>query len=76
MDTVSKLADKLDISLSTADRELDGKSLMRCVMKKWLPASEAMLGMILQHLPSPRVAQKYRTETLYEGPMDDPVAQG
>jgi elongation factor 2 len=31
--------------------------------------------MIVLHLPSPRDAQKYRTETLYEGPLDDPLAK-
>lgn len=30
--------------------------------------------MMIWHLPSPKVAQKYRFETLYEGPMDDPYA--
>lgn len=27
------------------------------------------------HLPSPPVAQKYRTSYLYEGPIDDPCAK-
>merc|ERR1719343_673016 len=30
--------------------------------------------MIVSKLPSPRVAQKYRVENLYEGPMDDAAA--
>jgi elongation factor 2 len=45
-------------------------------MKKWLPAADAMLHMIVNHLPSPEVAQRYRTEILYEGPLDDPAATG
>ena len=49
---------------------------MRTVMKKWLPAAESMIDMIERHLPSPDVAQKYRTEILYEGPLDDPAATG
>jgi elongation factor 2 len=32
--------------------------------------------MICIHLPSPITAQKYRVETLYEGPMDDEAALG
>jgi elongation factor 2 len=31
--------------------------------------------MITIHLPSPAAAQKYRTETLYEGPLDDACAK-
>ena len=30
--------------------------------------------MIVIHLPSPATAQRYRVETLYEGPMDDESA--
>merc|ERR1719181_522664 len=40
-------------------------------MRKWLPAAEALMEMFVLHLPSPAKAQKYRTETLYEGPLDD-----
>ena len=55
-------------------QELTGKSLMKKAMQKWLPAGDAILEMIVLHLPSPRDAQKYRTEMLYEGPLDDPCA--
>ncbi|XP_045158723.2 elongation factor 2-like [Mercenaria mercenaria] len=71
---VLAITEKLGLHLTKEDAELQGKSLMRCVMKKWLPASEAMLHMIVNHLPSPDVAQRYRTEMLYEGPLDDPAA--
>lgn len=45
-------------------------------MRKWLPAGEALLQMIVIHLPSPVTAQKYRMELLYEGPQDDEAAIG
>jgi elongation factor 2 len=45
-------------------------------MRTWLPAGEALLQMIAIHLPSPVVAQKYRMEMLYEGPLDDEAALG
>jgi hypothetical protein len=35
-----------------------------------------LLQMIAIHLPSPVVAQKYRMEMLYEGPLDDEAAIG
>ena len=44
-------------------------------MSKWLPAADCLLEMMVLHLPSPRVAQKYRTAYLYEGPQEDVVAQ-
>lgn len=43
-----------------------GKPLMKRIMQAWLPASEALLEMMIWHLPSPAIAQKYRVETLYE----------
>lgn len=73
---LEKLLSNLDITLSTADKELRQKPLMKRVLQKWLPADQALLEMMILHLPSPAAAQKYRTELLYEGPMDDAAAVG
>jgi len=73
-DEIPKLLEKLDIKLSHDDAQQEGKPLMKCVMRTWLPAGEAMFMMICIHLPSPVTAQKYRTEMLYEGPNDDEAA--
>jgi len=35
-----------------------------------------LMEMIVVHLPSPRKAQAYRVDTLYEGPLDDENAMG
>jgi elongation factor 2 len=43
-------------------------------MQRWMNAADALLEMFVVHLPSPRAAQKYRTDYLYEGPPDDEVA--
>jgi elongation factor 2 len=43
-------------------------------MRKFLPAADSLLEMIILHLPSPVRAQKYRCEILYEGPQDDECA--
>lgn len=67
---------KLNIKLTLEDREKDGKNLLKAVVRQWLPAGETLLQMIAIHLPSPAVAQKYRMEMLYEGPMDDEAALG
>jgi elongation factor 2 len=45
-----------------------------CV-QTWLPAHDALLIMMVHHLPSPAAAQRYRYAVLYEGPADDPYAK-
>jgi len=62
--------------LKAEEKEMEGKPLMKCVMRNWLPAGEAMFQMIVIHLPSPVTAQKYRAELLYEGPPDDLACMG
>jgi len=62
--------------LKPEEKELEGKPLMKVVMRSWLPAGEAMFQMIVIHLPSPVTAQKYRAELLYEGPHDDLACMG
>merc|ERR1719387_1148856 len=51
----------VDDKIKGEDRNLTGKALM---------------GMFVSKLPSPVVAQKYRVDNLYEGPMDDEAALG
>jgi len=69
-----KMLTALKIQLGNEEKELVGKQLIRCIMRKFLPAADALLEMIVLHLPSPVKAQKYRVENLYEGPMDDECA--
>merc|ERR1711900_115691 len=47
---------------------------MKVFMRSWLPAGEALLDMIADHLPSPAMAQAYRVDNLYSGPLDSPDA--
>ncbi|KAJ5759605.1 Translation elongation factor EF-2 subunit [Penicillium odoratum] len=70
-DEIDTLLQKLDIKLVGDEKDLEGKALLKLVMRKFLPAADALLEMICIHLPSPVTAQKYRAETLYEGPTDD-----
>merc|ERR1712114_128277 len=62
--------------LKAEEKELEGKPLMKAVMRNWLPAGDAMFQMIVIHLPSPVTDQKYRAELLYEGPHDDAACMG
>ena len=52
--------------LKADELEMEGKPLMKCVMRNWLPAGDAMFQMIVIHLPSPVTAQKYRYVDLYK----------
>ncbi|KAJ3090166.1 Elongation factor 2 [Quaeritorhiza haematococci] len=75
-DKVTSMLEKLEITLKSDEKDLEGKALLKNVMKKFLPAADALLDMIVIHLPSPVTAQRYRVENLYEGPMDDDCAEG
>ena len=75
-DDLSKLCDKLDLKFKFKADEYVGKELMKSFMKKWLPAADALLELIVSHLPSPIEAQRYRVNNLYEGPLDDEAAIG
>jgi elongation factor 2 len=73
-DKVEEMLKKLSIALKPDEHELEGKPLLKVVMRKFLPASDALLEMIVIHLPSPATAQAYRVDALYEGPLDDECA--
>merc|ERR1711998_427924 len=66
-----KMMTTLGIVLKGDEKGLTGKPLMKRAMQIWINAAETLLSMIVLRLPSPVVAQKYRVENLYEGPMDD-----
>ena len=70
-DEIPVLLEKLEITLKSEERDLEGKALLQIIMRKFLPVADALLEMIIMHLPSPATAQKYRAEILYEGPSDD-----
>eukprot|EP00246_Nothoceros_aenigmaticus_P000339 TRINITY_DN104_c0_g1_i5.p1 TRINITY_DN104_c0_g1~~TRINITY_DN104_c0_g1_i5.p1 ORF type:complete len:844 (-),score=211.68 TRINITY_DN104_c0_g1_i5:290-2821(-) len=65
---------KLNVTMKGEEKDLMAKHLMKRVMQTWLPASDALLEMMIFHLPSPAKAQRYRVENLYEGPLDDVYA--
>merc|ERR1719201_1865874 len=71
---VEKMLKAIGVELKSEEKELTGKALLKRVMQKWLPAGDAVLEMIVLHLPSPVQAQKYRVDTLYDGPLDDATA--
>ena len=75
-DKIDGMLDKLGVKLTPEEKGLEGKALLKVAMRKFLPAGDSLLEMIVINLPSPATAQRYRVETLYEGPMDDESAIG
>jgi len=73
-DVFEKMITQLKIKLENDEKDQNGKILLKTVMRKFLPAADALLEMMVLHLPSPVTAQRYRVETLYEGPLDDECA--
>ena len=72
---IEKMMKAAGVTLKTDEKDLVGKPLLKRVMQKWLPVGDAILQMIVVHLPSPVAAQRYRVETLYDGPLDDAAAE-
>jgi len=75
-DAVTKMLSAVGVTLTKEDLELRQKPLLKRCMQKWLPAHDALLEMLVQHLPSPVQAQRYRATTLYTGPPDDVYCNG
>merc|ERR1719301_268721 len=71
----TKMMTSLNIVLKGDDKDLTGKPLMKRTMQIWINAADTLLATIVTRLPSPKTAQKYRVENLYEGPMDDEAAE-
>jgi len=68
------MLEKLNVTIPKENKDDVGKPLLKVCMQEWLPAAHALLQMVCNHLPSPVIAQGYRVENLYSGPMDDDVA--
>jgi len=71
---VWKMCAALNIVIKEAEKEKAGKELLKLIFQRWINAAEALLEMMVLSLPSPKIAQRYRVEYLYEGPMDDECA--
>ncbi|CCA75329.1 probable EFT2-translation elongation factor eEF2 [Serendipita indica DSM 11827] len=73
---IDPILEKLEIKLLAEERGLKGNALLKVIMRRFLPAEDAILEAIVINLPSPATAQRCRVETLYEGRSDDESAIG
>jgi len=71
---MNKMLTTLELVLTSEEKELTGKHLLKAIMSKWINAADTLLEMMVIHLPSPKIAQRYRVTYLYEGPLDDEIA--
>jgi len=69
--TLETMLPKIGVKLTAHEKERRGGDLLKTVMRKWLPAADALTRMVIENLPSPKVAQHYRVQNLYTGPQDD-----
>jgi elongation factor 2 len=63
---IDKLLVSIGVKLYVDEKEFQTKKLFKIIMHKWIYAAEAILEMMILHLPSPKVAQAYRYKHLYE----------
>lgn len=55
-DQMNKMLGSLEITLSSEEKELKGKALLKLVMSRWISAADTLIEMMIVHLPSPKVA--------------------
>lgn len=70
-DKLEKMLTSLKITLTADERAQAPKKVVKSIMMKFLPAAETLLEMIVRRLPSPKLAQSYRAEMLYNGPISE-----
>lgn len=55
---------KVGVAISDSDKKLSGRDLVRAVMRRFMPAADAMLVMIDSHVPPPSTAQDIKLPVL------------
>ena len=53
---IKKMIEVMKVKLTSEEKDLQGKYLQRAILKKWINASDALLEMMVVHLPSPKKA--------------------
>lgn len=66
-EVTKKILKSINITIKDKDWELTEDEILKIVFKKWLNAANSILDMCVEHLPSPKEAQKYRISTLFQG---------
>lgn len=67
IELTKKLVSKLGIEIKEKDWEKPEEDLLKFIFRKWINAGDCILSMWIDHLPSPKEAQKYRIAALFKG---------
>lgn len=64
---LEKIIDKLDLKISNREvKSKDYKNLLNTILSQWLPLSHALLGSVIDYLPSPVSAQHDRSDKILQ----------
>ncbi|EMG45652.1 hypothetical protein G210_4152 [Candida maltosa Xu316] len=64
---LEKIIEKLGAKVTPRDlRSKDYKNLLNVIMSQWIPLSHAILGTVIEYLPSPIVAQRERIDKILD----------
>jgi translation elongation factor EF-G len=69
VEMIEKIAKSLEIELPDKLNELlakDTNLVIKLIMNKWMPLDRAVLRAVVECLPSPIVAQRYRLDTIFK----------
>ncbi|KAL6072938.1 Elongation factor-like GTPase 1 [Balamuthia mandrillaris] len=67
---VEKIVETLGLKVPPRDlKSADTRVTLQAVMGRWLPVSDAILGTVVEHLPSPLDAQKLRIPKLWNSSL-------
>ena len=64
-----------EIEIAKEDFELPAKKTLKKILSKWINVKDSLIPLIVNHLPSPKQAQKHRYKYLYTGDFEDETAQ-
>ena len=56
-------------------KDMRPRDMLNAVLREWLPLDKALMDCIVEHLPSPDTAQKYRIHSVYTGNLNETVAK-
>lgn len=69
------MATKLGITVTTADKKLKGKALLKKVMQSWLNCADACGSMLATHAYNPKQGQAKKIPEIYKGEADSDIAK-